>query len=40
MGGPGAEFTPEESAKHIFDFAERENVGTGKFWFKGEIMKW
>ena len=40
MGGRDAEFTPEESAQYIFDFAQREDIETGKFWFKGEQMKW
>lgn len=39
LGGMGADFTPEEAAKDLYELAHRE-VETGQFWFKGQKFPW
>jgi NAD(P)-dependent dehydrogenase (short-subunit alcohol dehydrogenase family) len=39
MGGPDADFTPEESAEDIFELAG-STIESGQFWFKGKKFPW
>lgn len=40
MGGEEADLTPSEAAEYIYEFAQRDDIETGKFWFRGESMQW